>query len=74
MSAILLALDRGGLCIGVSKMSYRSFALATAMAALPLLHIASAAAQSVYVAPGGIYISAGAGPIYATPSALFAIP
>ena len=33
------------------------------------MHIASAAAQSVYVAPGGIYIGAGAGPVYVTPGA-----
>ena len=33
------------------------------------MHISSAAAQSVYVAPGGIYIGAGAGPVYVTPPA-----
>ena len=48
-------------------MSYRSVALAAAVAALSLMHIASAAAQSVYVAPGGVYIGAGAGPVYVTP-------
>jgi hypothetical protein len=30
------------------------------------MHISNAAAQSVYVAPGGIYIGAGAGPVYVT--------
>ena len=63
------ALGRGGLCTGVFKMSYRSVALAAAVAALSLMHIASAAAQSVYVAPGGVYIGAGAGPVYVTPPA-----
>jgi hypothetical protein len=33
------------------------------------MHIASAAAQSVYVAPGGVYVAPGAGPVYVTPSA-----
>src|SRR3974390_2160470 len=51
------------------KMSYRPLALAAAIAALSAMHIASAAAQSVYVAPGGIYIGAGAGPVYVTPGA-----
>ena len=50
-------------------MSYRPLALAAAVAALSAMHIASAAAQSVYVAPGGIYIGAGAGPVYVTPGA-----
>ena len=50
-------------------MSYRPLALAAAVAALSTMHIASAAAQSVYVAPGGIYIGAGAGPVYVTPGA-----
>ena len=50
-------------------MSYRPLALAVAVAALSSMHIASAAAQSVYVAPGGIYIGAGAGPVYVTPPA-----
>jgi hypothetical protein len=49
-------------------MSCRSVALATAVAVLSSIHIAGAAAQSVYVAPGGIYIGAGAGPVYVTPS------
>ena len=45
-------------------MSYRSLAiLVTALWAAP---IASADAQSVYVAPGGVYI--GAGPVYVTPA------
>src|SRR5689334_7036565 len=60
--------DRG-LYMGVFKMSYRSLALAAAVAAWPSMHIADAAAQSVYVAPGGIYIGAGAGPVYVTPPA-----
>ena len=50
-------------------MSYRPFALAAAVAALSSMHVASAAAQSVYVAPGGVYIGAGAGPVYVTPAA-----
>jgi hypothetical protein len=50
-------------------MCYRSPALAAAVAAFSIMHIASAAAQSVYVAPGGIYIGAGAGPVYVAPSA-----
>src|SRR6516165_8474530 len=50
-------------------MSYRPLALGAAVAALSTMHIASAAAQSVYVAPGGIYIGAGAGPVYVTPGA-----
>jgi hypothetical protein len=50
-------------------MSYRSLALAAAVGALSAMHIGSAAAQSVYVAPGGIYIGAGAGPVYVTPPA-----
>jgi hypothetical protein len=50
-------------------MSYRPLALAITVAALSLMHIASAAAQSVYVAPGGVYVAPGAGPVYVTPSA-----
>jgi hypothetical protein len=50
-------------------MSYRSLAVAAAVGALSAMHIGSAAAQSVYVAPGGIYIGAGAGPVYVTPPA-----
>jgi hypothetical protein len=49
-------------------MSYRSFAIGAAVAALSAMHIDSAAAQSVYVAPGGVYIGAGAGPVYVTPT------
>src|SRR5262245_5560345 len=45
-------------------MSYRS--LAFAVAAFSSMSVASAAAQSVYVAPGGVYI--GAGPVYVTPA------
>ena len=45
-------------------MSYRSIALA--VAAFSSMHIANANAQSVYVAPGGVYI--GAGPVYVTPA------
>jgi hypothetical protein len=48
-------------------MSYRSLAFALAGATLLSLHVGSAAAQSVYVGPGGIYIGAGAGPVYVTP-------
>ena len=49
-------------------MSYRPLAVAAAIAALSVMHIASAVAQSVYVAPGGVYIGAGAGPVYVTPA------
>jgi hypothetical protein len=45
-------------------MSYRS--LAFAVAALSSIQIANADAQSVYVAPGGVYI--GAGPVYVIPA------
>jgi hypothetical protein len=45
-------------------MSYRSLALA--VTALSSMHVASADAQSVYVAPGGVYI--GAGPVYVIPA------
>jgi|SRR5215470_4319701 len=45
-------------------MSYRSVALA--VAALSSFPVASADAQSVYVAPGGVYI--GGGPVYVTPA------
>jgi hypothetical protein len=50
-------------------MSYRTLAVAAAVTAFSSIHIASAAAQSVYVAPGGVYIGAGAGPVYVTPTA-----
>ncbi len=50
-------------------MSYRPLALGIAVAALSSMHIGSAAAQSVYVAPGGVYVAPGAGPVYVTPSA-----
>ena len=50
-------------------MSYRPLALGIAVAALSSMHIAGAAAQSVYVAPGGVYVAPGAGPVYVTPSA-----
>src|SRR5215831_20599702 len=45
-------------------MSYRSLALA--IAAFSSMHVATADAQSVYVAPGGIYV--GGGPVYVTPA------
>ena len=45
-------------------MNYRS--LAFTVAAFSSLHVASANAQSVYVAPGGVYI--GAGPVYVIPA------
>jgi len=45
-------------------MNFRS--LAAAVAALSSMHVASAHAQSVYVAPGGVYI--GAGPVYVMPA------
>src|SRR6188472_2152736 len=63
----MLPLDRGGLCIGAPRMSYRSLAVATAAAASSWMLIASAAAQSVYVAPGGVYVAPGAGPVYVPP-------
>jgi hypothetical protein len=47
-------------------MSYRSLAVTGAVAALSMMHIANAAAQSVYVAPGGIYVAPGA-TVYVTP-------
>jgi hypothetical protein len=50
-------------------MSYRPLAVAAVVTTLSVMHIASASAQSVYVAPGGIYIGAGAGPVYLTPGA-----
>jgi hypothetical protein len=49
-------------------MSYRPLALA-AVAVFSSMYIASASAQSVYVAPGGVYVAPGAGPVYVTPSA-----
>jgi hypothetical protein len=45
-------------------MNYRLLALA--IAALSSAHISAAAAQSVYVAPGGVYI--GGGPVYVIPA------
>lgn len=45
-------------------MSYRLLALA--VAAFSSMHVASADAQSVYVAPGGVYI--GGGPVYVIPA------
>ena len=50
-------------------MSHRSHALALAGAAFLSMHVGGAAAQSVYVAPGGIYVAPGAGPVYVTPPA-----
>jgi len=50
-------------------MSYRPLAVAAAVIALSVMHITNVAAQSVYVAPGGVYIGAGAGPVYVTPAA-----
>jgi hypothetical protein len=47
-------------------MSYRSLAVAGAVAALSMMHIANAAAQVVNVAPGGIYVGPGA-TVYVTP-------
>jgi hypothetical protein len=44
-------------------MSYRSLALVVAFLSL---HVASADAQSVYVAPGGVYV--GGGPVYVIPA------
>src|ERR1700730_9340965 len=50
-------------------MSYRPLALGIAVAALSSMQIASAAAQCVYVAPGGVYVAPAAGPVYVTPAA-----
>ena len=44
-------------------MSYQSLALAVAV--FSSMHVASADAQSVYVAPGGVYV--GSGPVYVIP-------
>jgi hypothetical protein len=48
-------------------MSYRPFAVAATAAVLSVIHIPNLSAQSVYVAPGGVYIGAGAGPVYVSP-------
>jgi hypothetical protein len=48
-------------------MSYRPLVLAAVVAALSSMRIASADAQSVYVAPGGVYVAPGAGPVYVAP-------
>jgi hypothetical protein len=48
-------------------MSYRPFAVAAIATALSVMHIPNLSAQSVYVAPGGVYIGAGAGPVYVSP-------
>jgi len=45
-------------------MGHRSLLLA--IAAFSSIHVAAADAQSVYVAPGGVYI--GGGPVYVTPA------
>jgi hypothetical protein len=45
-------------------MGHRSLVLA--IAAFSSVHVAGANAQSVYVAPGGVYI--GGGPVYVTPA------
>src|SRR5215470_2041778 len=45
-------------------MSYRSLALLAA--AFSSMHVANAHAQSVYVAPGGVYV--GGGPVYVIPA------
>jgi hypothetical protein len=47
-------------------MSYRSLAVAGAVAAFSMMHIENAAAQVVNVAPGGIYVAPGA-TVYVTP-------
>jgi hypothetical protein len=49
-------------------MSYRPRAVAAVVTALSVMHITNGAAQSVYVAPGGVYIGAGAGPVYVSPA------
>ena len=47
-------------------MSYRSLAILVTF--LSSAHITAADAQTVYVAPGGVYVGAGAGPVYVTPT------
>jgi hypothetical protein len=49
-------------------MSYRSRLLVAVVAAISSTHIGSAAAQSVYVAPGGVYVAPAAGPVLTTPA------
>jgi hypothetical protein len=51
-------------------MSYRS--IAVLVFALSTTYASMASAQSVYVAPGGVYI--GAGPVYVTPAPPVAAP
>src|SRR5215471_1186530 len=51
-------------------MGHRSFVLA--IAAFSSVHVAGANAQSVYVAPGGVYI--GGGPVYVIPAPNGAAP
>jgi hypothetical protein len=46
-------------------MSYRPLAILVTF--LSSVHVTAAGAQTVYVAPGGVYVGAGAGPIYVTP-------
>ena len=46
--------------------------LAFTVAAFSSLHVASADAQSIYVAPGGVYV--GAGPVYVIPATNGAAP
>jgi hypothetical protein len=46
-------------------MSCRSLAILVTL--LSSAYIPVAEAQSVYVAPGGVYVGAGAGPVYVTP-------
>jgi hypothetical protein len=47
--------------------SYRPLALVAAVAAWSSMHVAIVAAQPAYVAPGGVAIGAGAGPVFVTP-------
>jgi hypothetical protein len=54
----------GSKITGSFNMNYRLLALA--ISALSSAHITTAAAQSVYVAPGGVYI--GGGPVYVIPA------
>jgi hypothetical protein len=60
----------GGSQMGESNMSYRSIGLA--IAAFSSMYIANADAQSVYVAPGGVYI--GGGPVYVIPAPNTGVP
>ena len=60
----MIGIGIGGTLVQELQLNYRSLALA--IAALSLLQITPAAAQAVYVAPGGVYV--GGGPVYVIPA------